>query len=323
MQWGFVWVTWAYGYSAINQETPRRHFRTAAVRLVFCCFSVCYFGYNRIVVEYRQTSVNTFFLLLIVLSAVCHHQGAKKRLQQYQTQHEAGKINTSDNAINAMTGLRMRYITPQEREVMREKSVKFMMSNLERSDQFWYHPFVPVENSKELDAGTDYESSLFSRCYCCLDSDPYAQVQSGTDLEQQRKQTEWDQQRRIFLEQPVQGHQSDLLAAEISADSQPVKSHILCDKCSWMCSTSCLIALQRGWTSQTFWKYISHAFSREPMVEENFEHCLSTTELQRQSDQGCHLCSLMWNSMSDDPTLDWDREHVDAIELRATRMFRP
>jgi hypothetical protein len=183
-----------------------------------------------------------------------------------------------------------------------------------------------------------------------------------------------------------------------------------------MCSTSYFIALQRGWTSQTFWKYISHAFSREPMVEETFEHCLSAVELQRQSDQGCHLCSLMWNSMSeeqqgellsqderlaleleaalanlqedkanivkrkravrvkiqspwaqtqwmspwksrhtfdalrliphfgeqqlarrwmkkkfasclvsigDDPTLDWDQEHVDAIELRATSTFHP
>lgn len=152
------------------------------------------------------------------------------------------------------------------------------------------------------------------------------------------------------------------------------------------------------------------------MVEETFGHCLSVVELQRRSELGCHLCTLIWSSMSEeqqgelmsqdqrlvvelegalanlreveasiikrkravrikiqspwaqrqwtspwrsrhsfdalrliphfgeqqlarrwmkrkfasclvsigeDPTLDWDKEHVDAIELRVTSMQNP
>ena len=190
VQWGFVWMTWAYGYNAINQDTPKRHLRIASIRLAFCCASVCYFVYDRIVTRRSHTSFDIFLLVVIVLSAVCHHRGAYKQSQQYQMQHELSKINASDKAMNPMTGLRMRYVTAEGREVLREKSVKYMTSNMEIHDQFWYHPFVPVENSADSHASTDYESSLFSHCYCCLDSDSCVQDPLGADLEEQQKPTE-------------------------------------------------------------------------------------------------------------------------------------
>lgn len=156
------------------------------------------------------------------------------------------------------------------------------------------------------------ETPHFSRCYCCLDSDPrpvtssslQATSSSDEDTELLSKQSQWQDQRELFLQQPPQGHPSiiprPLDAAGIARLGNEFKPHYLCEKCNFMARNSFLIELQSGWTFSTYRKFLSRAFKHEAFVEECFEHWPTPSDMEFQVKVGCHLCTMVWNTMSEE-----------------------
>ncbi|KAF4634284.1 hypothetical protein G7Y89_g3819 [Cudoniella acicularis] len=51
---------------------------------------------------------------------------------------------------------------------------------------------------------------------------------------------------------------------------------------------------------KTLLEYLKRAFWWEPFVEEKFEYWSNTGELQKEAERGCHLCTLMWNTMNEE-----------------------
>lgn len=187
------------------------------------------------------------------------------------------------------------------------------------NERFWYHPLVmvndqehPPQPGKRSSVSNNSETSHFSRCYCCLDSDSalvtspslQATPSSDEDTELLSKQSQWQDQRDLFLGLPPQGHPSiiprPLEAAGIIRLGNEFKPHYLCEKCSFMARNSFLIELQSGWTFPTYCKFLSRALKREPFVEECFEHWPTPSDMEFQVKAGCHLCTMVWNTMSEE-----------------------
>jgi hypothetical protein len=80
-----------------------------------------------------------------------------------------------------------------------------------------------------------------------------------------------------------------------------ISLHHLCSLCETVCSNSELLEVQQGLlTFKLFWKYILLAFRRNALMSESFEHHESALELRASAMGGCHLCNMIWSSLSSD-----------------------
>jgi hypothetical protein len=315
-QWSLTGASWAFGYIGLNPRVYLPHLLFACLRLVFCSASLAAFVYVRLYI--RASYVASFILIAVLVAALLHFKLAYDRRQAHRKLQAEVFINPSDYKINKMNGEAMHYSHAMDRDQYRSHAID-AITKTPGHKRFWYHPLVMVndqEHSPRLgnpcSLSNNRETHHFSRCYCCLDSDPPPETSSSLqvtsssdeDTELLSKQSQWQDQRELFLRQPSQGHpsiiQRPLEAAGITRLGNEFKPHYLCEKCSFMARNSFLVELQSGWNFSTYRKFLSRAFKTKPFVEECFEHWPTPSDMESQVRVGCHLCTMVWNTMSEE-----------------------
>lgn len=315
-QWGLASASWAFVCVSLNPHVYLPHLVFACLRLVFCTASLTAFVCARLYI--RASNCASLIIIAVVIAALLHFKLAYDRLRAHRKLQAEVFINPSDYRINSMNGESMHYSHAMDRDRHRSQAIDAITKN-HGSKRFWYHPLVMVndqEHSLRLvnrrSLSNNSETPHFSRCYCCLDSDPrpvtlsslQATSSPDEDTELRSKQSQWQDQRELFLQQPPQGHPSiiprPLDAAGIANLGKEFEPHYLCEKCNLMARNSFLIELQSGWTFSTYRKLLSRAFKREAFVEECFEHWPTPSDMEFQVKVGCHLCTMVWNTMSEE-----------------------
>jgi len=349
MQLSLTCATYAFAYIGQGSHTYLPHVLFAGLRLGFCVASLIAFVYFRIHV--RTGSVASFILISVLIAALLHFKLACDRLQEYRKRQDEVYINPSDYRMNQMTGEAMHYSHVTDRDQHRGEAIDAVTATPE-DKRFWYHPIVAIDNKEHslpLGRGADFQTPYFSRCYCCLGSDPPPATSSSLqvnsppneDTELLNRQSQWQDQRELFLRQPPQGHPliipRPLEADGITRLGKEIEPHYLCEKCTFMAQNSDLIELQSGWNMHTYRKLLSQAFKREAFVEECFEHWPTPSEMEFQvKKMGCHLCTMVWNTMSEeqqqellarDSLLEQElnellsNEHHDQVQLEGIREY--
>jgi hypothetical protein len=154
--------------------------------------------------------------------------------------------------------------------------------------------------------GRNRRETLFSYCYCCLDTDfrpPNTNRRVST-----RRFTFLTKQRSLFLRRPPSEHKSiptyllDDFKENLPQDK--IEYHQLCEKCTYVCNKSQILDLQSGLTIRNFCQYVWNAFRIDPVVEEAFEHWSSAAKLKAAVENNCHLCNLIWDTLSDEQQIE-------------------
>jgi len=135
--------------------------------------------------------------------------------------------------------------------------------------------------------------SQFLRCSCCINDSCYS-YPVLRDLDNQHNEyiprhlvSRW-KRRSEFLARPAWQHLSPSADAPVPATLEP---HSLCNLCRWICCASNIIQSRSPSNpSRHFGLYI-----RE---RECFEQHSTAQELLASVEKGCHLCILIWTSMS-------------------------
>jgi len=164
----------------------------------------------------------------------------------------------------------------------------------------------------------DY-NSLFSRCYCCLDRLPKAH-NLDPPSRPNFQYREWTALRRKFLNLPLQTH---LLDESETPDPTPLSTNGhyandmlplngLCVKCDALCGCSTLLVLMGGTSLRKLGRFFRHDLSPFPLTDELFEHWSTFPQLLDESSKGCHLCSLILDTLSE--------EQQDDLCRRDTRL---
>jgi len=136
-------------------------------------------------------------------------------------------------------------------------------------------------------------SPEFLRCSCCIDDSSLSYPASSPQNEETNDDFPVHLRYRSdirseFLARPVWQHLSPLYSEDIPSTFKP---HSLCNLCLWISCTSNIIQSRESHNPlRHFGLYI-----RE---RESFEHYASSQELFESVQNGCHLCTLIWTSMS-------------------------
>jgi hypothetical protein len=178
----------------------------------------------------------------------------------------------------------------------------------------------PVQNcdvQKNLPGGLDdgVTDDLFSRCYCCVGPEPASRaipLVTLTNTKSLTKLAAWRKSRLSFLGKKPKSHLGDVgkISGDFLRESRP---HRICIKCEAMCSTSRkILTIVPG-------PRIKHMiglplFDRDKFKicqDECYEHYATPAELEQSTREGCeypgevvkigcHLCSLIWATLSPD-----------------------
>jgi hypothetical protein len=143
------------------------------------------------------------------------------------------------------------------------------------------------------------EDSHFSRCYCCLDSKPKAIRPQGPawyDLRYSIWLTKRDRLLRFASDRDGPSA-SDLGESAVLLEDGSTLNQ-LCTKCEAICARSNLLDLMSGMSIRRFFTFLRFVFTPGSLTEELFEHWPSTTILLEEAQKGCHLCSLMMDTLS-------------------------
>jgi hypothetical protein len=338
--WLFVSLTWAFGYIGLSPETPKRHFYIALLRLGFSTASVTSVVLARIyILEYWLV---TFYIGFAWILSISHFCGAIQRVRRHWRMQQELVLNPENNFINLMTGSKMIYLSNEERIRMKARAAEAMSGSIGK-DEFWYHPHVPIETKwqdsrqrfpfykpvEQFDMVDDLLDGHFSPCHCCLPTDPVKKLADIDEIDNRSRSSfyshkngkQWQEERSLFLGQTASRHKSVVVPRTDESPEFPAREdyqpHALCDKCLGLCNSSFLIELARGWTFQTYFKYLLRAFTWEPLVEECFEHWPTPTVLREKAQNGCHLCTLIWqtlNSEQQDELLAYDSDLASLLE---------
>lgn len=158
-------------------------------------------------------------------------------------------------------------------------------------------------------------NDVFSRCDCCLDSDesPEPLVIHPMALEQLQHRREEFMRTAVHLSQGLPRQERPLSEngeqlPEWSADVMPdpptrtsVPLHQLCERCLSMYCASELMTLFTGsaWSRFRWHVRATFAFTQNgPLLEEMFLLWESVVALRASAQNGCHLCSMLWDSIS-------------------------
>ncbi|RDW66361.1 hypothetical protein BP6252_09996 [Coleophoma cylindrospora] len=213
-------------------------------------------------------------------------------------------------SFNWAIGEKLVYLTNDQRLVLQNLAIDQIKGDWGtiRRDTFWYSPMHHLEAEKPegveegqrllRDTGEAIEETqdagnkagikgakrtLFSPCYCCLDSDFPRTLKEKTPKDKEEKIPLPAKRRKQFLAKRPQSH---IGPVEEVLDYQP---HILCTKCEDLCNESAAI----NFGSQfIIWKK-----GRKGRIW-RFEHWPTAEDLKTSAEQGCHLCTLIWCTLN-------------------------
>ena len=322
--------TWIFGYAYPHKWTRRIgvdwhsiHFVIALLRWTL---NAGFFLQAYIDRPFQPTSYTTFTLAWLAgfgYPATIHLNAARLRLVESQTERR--------KAIESGS-FKVRQCSPEDRQ----KEQAILRSNIAEHryaprNVFWYQPGPEIEQHADLHtinqtswwaelfrrgprqpistrldpelAGeavlSHSHKSLFSRCSCCVDL-----VNENIALTSLDVKPLWKDQRDLYLKLPPRNHTiyGAYPAGPITTSDQNldrISLHNLCWVCAAVCSNSELLRIKRGvLTYKQFWKYVLLAFRREALVSESFKHHDSAIQLRDSATSGCHLCYLIWASLS-------------------------
>lgn len=223
-------------------------------------------------------------------------------------------------ALHSGTKYRLKQLSEEERVRRQDEAIEYMT---EKSQQphgertaWWHQQRSTIASLPDtyapLTLRDEYTStSLFSRCYCCLDSDPFAETFTKLRKSWKTIRPTWRRNRIAFLQQPVISDFDNISLLTGMRDN--FGAHGLCEKCEFMCSESHLIN-EHSWY---------HEWVNGP-APEMFEHYGSPSELQQSATNGsCHLCALIWGVMSEKQQrelLEIDDRMVEELHLALTAL---
>lgn len=231
------------------------------------------------------------------------------------------------------TGFTVNLPSPQERKAQQAESryLQNQKSSVASRDAIWYQPklsidtkdagFVKVgflswclglfgrsmrrsfhsviERKIEQASQRQINDAHFSSCYCCLDDVP-EELNANKPAWYDIQYRGWRSRRRRFLGLPNQP-QSERTVGDSSVllhDGTPLNQ--LCVKCETMCGRSNLLDLMSGMTVRRYAKYLWFTLNPSFRPEELFKHWATATQLFEEARSGCHLCSLMVDTLSPD-----------------------
>ena len=262
-------------------------------------------------------------LSMMVMAALLHLKLASDRMRRHWKLQAETHVNPRDYRVNIMTDTVMSYWNgPSHRSQDIDQAVKYMTSVADEHNNFWYHPLVKISQKEGLKgkakvdangaSSIALETPLFSRCYCCLEDDrditagasQHTMTQSNEDTEMLAIRTRWLEQRDLFMQQPRQCHpgypQTTIDIEGTNQLGEAFNPHQLCQKCTYMAGNSFLIQLLSGWTWAMYRKFLSFAINYKPFVEEDFEHWSTPLQMRTEVESGCHLCTMMWYTLSEE-----------------------
>jgi hypothetical protein len=217
------------------------------------------------------------------------------------------------------TSYHLKPLSGEERRRRQDRAVEYVTSKRKQSlgerTAGWHQQRSTIASLPDtyapLALRDEYSStSLFSRCYCCLDSDPFAETSTKLKRKWKMIRPTWRKNRTAFLQQAAISHFGNIPLTTGIRDN--FGAHRLCEKCEFICSESYLI-------NKYSWR---HGKSKGP-TDEMFEHYSTPNELQQSATNGtCHLCALIWGVMSEQQQrelLDTDERMVEELDqaLRA------
>ena len=156
-----------------------------------------------------------------------------------------------------------------------------------------------IAGNLKLGSESRDNATHFSRCYCCLGPASKAR-RSWRPMWYEFQYYSWLWRRdRLLRIARHDGHYSDAdpeRSAALLEDGSTLNQ--LCVKCKSVCGRSNLLDMMCGMTLRRFVKYLMYALDPRSLTEELFEHWPTTAGLVDAAQKGCHLCSLINDTLS-------------------------
>jgi len=354
-------ATWSVGYATPSRSTFGLHVTLAGLRVASCALTAAWIYYFDLLGYFHQASL--FLLGVLLIPAAIHLAGAYRRYRlarhKPSARHGAHGWNA---AINHSTGFQIRNYSPTERVQRQEAALKTIKDSQIRPDEFFYYPPARLVGAQrrskmsrfqslldflweylnvlrrndgdpdqvwlmdvvEQDSRSSPENNLFLPCYCCLDTDSHHRASYPAPESSQ-----------VLIERQIRDRFLNLPPAKFPGQaggqnasrtrSNDTVYHKLCKHCTTMCHQSLLLRLQKEPNLQGLWDFMRYSLSSATIAEENFPHWSSAKELSRAARDGCHLCNLIWDTLSPEQMsalLERDEEESIYVKILSPLFYR-
>jgi len=331
---GLIIVTYGFGIWLVDKTAQyslyavQRRFACSIPRLLSSiAFLVC-----QVLEVFVGNRSNPILLVIGSTARVLSLSWGQYRSPERMRQKELSvllpsKANILDSKIREWKGRRkeneianLRFNTPRTEEE-KDLSEKLKPSR----EGVWHAPNIfKIQDSAlqiEVETPSDRSDPLFCRCYCCLtvsDAKPTPNFRSHKMGNSKRSRNRLD-----FLNLSPMSHFGDVRSftglsstnsfrdvrtsypthEEESAGAQ-FAPHNLCYKCEYICQESTGIRSLVHQDFITWLRMVWDFITTNPSPSEIFQHYSTPSELRasaqgKEGRGGCHLCNLIWNTLSE------------------------